>query len=34
MVCEVSEDVGGICRRQKNIGREVGVLHAMEITET
>jgi hypothetical protein len=32
-VCSVSEDVGGICRRQKSIARGVGVLYIMEITK-
>jgi hypothetical protein len=32
-VCAVREDLGGICRRQKNMGRQVGVLHIMEKTE-
>ena len=33
-MCAVSENVGGMCRRQYSIGKGVGVLHIMEITES
>jgi len=33
-VSAVSEDVCGTCRVQKSTGKEVGVLHITEITES